>query len=52
MKISLSDAFLIIGLVLTGTGLFFWFGLGQALTTTGALMLGLGAAWNVAEAKK
>ena len=47
MKPTISDVFIILGLVLIGTGLFFWYGLGPALTVIGALMLILGVLWNI-----
>lgn len=50
--VTISDVFVFTGLPLTGVGLFFWFGLGVALTVTGALVLLIGIAANVAEARK
>ena len=41
-KIEKTDVFIFLGLVLTGTGLFFWFGHGIALTVVGILLLGIG----------
>ena len=41
-KIEATDVFIFLGLVLIGTGLFFWFGHGVALTVVGFLLLGIG----------
>jgi len=49
MKLTISDVFLFLGLVLTGTGLFFWFNLGISLTIVGAVLLILGVLANIAE---
>jgi len=49
MKLTISDAFLFLGLVLTGTGLFFWFNLVISLTIVGAVLLILGVLANIAE---
>ena len=37
--IEMRDIFIIIGLSSVGAGLYFWFGLGQALTVVGAVIL-------------
>ena len=37
--IEIRDIFIIIGLSSVGTGLYFWFGLGQALAVVGAVIL-------------
>ena len=49
MKPTISDLSLLVGLALVGTGLFFWFGVGPALSIPGAVVLCLGIAWNIAE---
>ena len=41
-KIDATDVFQFIGLVLIGTGLYFWCGIGISLTVVGFLLLGLG----------
>ena len=41
-NISFSDVLVFLGLSLLGVGLFFWFGLGVALTVSGVVLLGLG----------
>lgn len=41
-RIDFSDVLIFMGLSLLGAGLFFWFGLGVALTIDGALLIGLG----------
>ena len=41
-RIEFSDVLVFSGLSLLGVGLFFWFGVGVALTVDGALLLGLG----------
>jgi len=47
MKPSKSDVLILLGLVLLGTGLFYWFGKGVAMTVAGAVLLfmGIGANW-------
>ena len=37
-----ADIFIFLGLVLTGAGLFLWFGIGPALAITGALLFLMG----------
>ena len=51
MKPTISDILILLGLVLLGTGLFFSLGLGVALTVDGALVVAMGIAGNIAEAK-
>ena len=41
-RIDFSDVLIFLGLSLLGVGLFFWFGLGVALSVDGALLFGLG----------
>jgi len=41
-KIEASDVLIFLGLVLIGTGLFFWLGKGVALTVVGTLLLCMG----------
>ena len=48
----MSDGFVFLGLPLIGTGLFFWFGLGVSLTVSGAVLLFLGVAANIAGSRK
>jgi len=36
--VELRDLLILMGLSLIGTGLYFWFGLGQALTIPGAIL--------------
>ena len=50
-RISISDVFILMGLVLIGTGLFFWFGIGPAIAVDGALMLLIGVVWNITEGR-
>ena len=38
-KIEKADVFVFLGLILIGTGLFLWFGLGPALTIDGAIIV-------------
>ena len=53
MKISISDGIIIIGLILMGTGLFFWLGKGIALTVVGSLvaLIGVGVSIESTRAK-
>lgn len=51
-KIEASDVFIFLGLVLIGTGLFFWLGLGISLTVEGILIFGLGFFGGAAGTKK
>lgn len=52
MKPSVSDVLILLGLVLIGTGLFFWFGKGVALAVDGALVLLMGIGANVDEKRQ
>lgn len=45
-KIDRQDVFILLGLVLLGIGLFFWFGLGPALAVPGAIITFLGVLSN------
>jgi len=47
MKPSISDGIIIIGLVLMGTGLFFWLCCGIALSIIGAIVTMIGVAVSV-----
>jgi len=51
-SIEASDVFIFLGLVLIGTGLFFWLGLGISLTVEGILIFGLGFFGGAAKVKK
>jgi len=51
MKPTKSDYLIFMGLVLLGTGLFFWLGKGVAMAVVGALVVAMGVAANIAEAK-
>ena len=42
-KIEIPDILIFLGLASIGAGLFFWFGIGEALTTVGALLFLMGA---------
>lgn len=50
MKPTISDGLIIVGLGSIGTGLFFWFNAGVALTVSGGILLAIGIAANIAEA--
>jgi hypothetical protein len=41
-KVEATDIFIFTGLILIGVGLFFWFGIGPALSVPGALLLAIG----------
>jgi len=51
-KVTISDLLILMGLSLIGVGLFYWFSLGVSLTVSGALLLMIGIAANVAEVRK
>lgn len=52
MKPSISDVLILLGLILLGIGLFFWFGKGVSMTVTGGVMLLMGIGANASEKKQ